>query len=278
MKLEFQLLEAGHCVHPEISSRRGGGLRACEFPAIVTLLRHPLRGWMLFDTGYGQAFMDATRGLPESMYRWVTPVRWSPHQAIAAQLQARGLGPDDISTILVSHFHGDHVGALADFPAARIGCAKAAWDDLHGRSRLSALTKGLLPALAPRNLAHRLHFFEQAPAVRLAADLAPFGAGHDIFSDGSIYAVSLPGHAAGHFGVCFQAARGWVFLVGDAAWSTRAILENCPPPAWATGLLGDTATYRQTLADLHALASRRSNVTLVPSHCSLLRTRLVSEP
>lgn len=271
VKIDWGLLESGHCNHPEISAIVGGSWRTCEFPALVALLDHPSRGWILFDTGYGQAFADATRRFPEAIYPWVMRVKWSPRQAIAAQIQARGLSAADIGVVLVSHFHGDHVGALLDFPAASVWCSEEAWDDLHGRSRVGALAKGLLPALAPPALHDRLSFFERAPGVRLPSALAPFGAGHDVLGDGSIYAIPLPGHAAGHFGVCFEGTRGWVFLVGDAAWSLRAIEENAPPPRWTSRLLGDTESYRRTLAQLHALACRRSGVTLVPSHCRSFR-------
>lgn len=271
MKIEWRLLEAGHCLHPEISTMAGASWRTCEFPALVALLRHPSRGWILFDTGYGQAFADATHRLPEAAYRWIVRVKWSPRQAIAAQIQARGLSPADIGVVLVSHFHGDHVGALMDFPAATVSCSGEAWDDLHGRSRVGALVKGLLPALAPAALSRRMRFFEHAPRVRLPPVLAPFGAGHDVLGDGSIYAVPLPGHAAGHFGVCFEGTRGWVFLVGDAAWSMRAIEENAPPPRWTSHWLGDTEAYRRTLAQLHVLACRRGDVVLVPSHCRSFR-------
>jgi glyoxylase-like metal-dependent hydrolase (beta-lactamase superfamily II) len=269
--IAWQLFEAGHCVHPEASSRIGASWRRCEFPALVALLRHPTLGWMLFDTGYGQAFADATRGFPEAIYTKVTPVSWHPRQSMIAQLHAKGIEAGDIRHVLVSHFHGDHVGGLADFPAARVWCAHEAWEDLHRRSRLSALAKGLLPALAPRAMADRLRFYERMPRVRLPAELAPFHAAFDLFEDGSIYAVSLPGHAAGHFGVCFRAQGRWVFLVADAAWSVRAIEENTPPPRWTTALLGETAQYRDTLARLHDLASRRTGVTLVPAHCRTYR-------
>jgi glyoxylase-like metal-dependent hydrolase (beta-lactamase superfamily II) len=267
----WQLFEAGHCLHPEASSREGASWRSCEFPALVALLRHPRLGWMLFDTGYGQAFADATRRLPESLYRQVTPVRWTPSQSVAAQLHARGIAAADIGHVLVSHFHGDHVGALSDFASAQVWCAEPAWEDLHRRSRLGALAKGLLPDLAPRAIASRLHFYEHARAARLPAALAPFNAAYDLFADDSIYAVPLPGHAMGHFGVCFRASGRWIFLVADAAWSTRAIEENAPPPRWATALLGETEPYRKTLASLHALASRRSGVQLIPAHCRTYR-------
>jgi glyoxylase-like metal-dependent hydrolase (beta-lactamase superfamily II) len=267
----WRLFETGYCLHPEASSRRGASWKACEFPALVALLHHPNRGWILFDTGYGQAFIDATRHLPERAYQWVTPVVWTPRQSAIARIHAAGIDPKDIKSILISHFHGDHVGALDDFPQAEPWCAHAAWTDLHARSRLSALAHGLLPALAPRSLQLRLRFYENQAKVRLHPALAPFAAGFDLFEDGSILAVPLPGHAPGHFGVCFHDGHRWIFLVADAAWSIRAITENTPPPRWATYLLGDTLAYRRTLTDLHALAARAGGVSLLPAHCRTLR-------
>jgi glyoxylase-like metal-dependent hydrolase (beta-lactamase superfamily II) len=270
--IDWRLLEAGFCLHPEASSRAGASWKACEFPAMVALLRHPSRGWILFDTGYGQPFIDATRHLPERAYRWITPVSWTPRQSAIAQIHAMGIDPVEIKSILISHFHGDHVGALGDFPQAEPWCAHAAWTDLHSRTRLSALAHGLLPALAPCSLQDRLRFYENQTTARLPPAFAPFAVGFDLFKDGSILAVSLPGHAPGHFGVCFYDGRRWIFLVGDAAWSTRAIADNAPPPRWATHFLGDTQIYRRTLADLHALAARDSGVSLLPAHCRSLRS------
>jgi glyoxylase-like metal-dependent hydrolase (beta-lactamase superfamily II) len=269
--VKWCLFETGYCLHPESSSRQGASWKACEFPAMVALLRHPTRGWILFDTGYGEAFFQATRRLPERAYQWVTPISWTPQQSAIAQVHALGIDPNEIKSVLISHFHGDHVGALADFPHAERWCAHVAWKDLHNRSRLSALAHGLLPALAPRDLELALKFYEDQSAIRLSAELAPFATGFDLFQDGSVLAVALPGHAAGHFGICFHDGQRWIFLVGDAAWSRQAITDNAPPPRWATGFLGDTVVYRRTLADLHALAARNTDVALLPAHCRSLR-------
>lgn len=270
--IEYRLFTTGHCTHPEASSIQGGSWRACEFPAIVALLRHPKLGWILFDTGYGQPFMDATRGLPERLYRVVTPVTWRPEQSVAAQLLANGIEPRSISNVLLSHLHADHIGSLPEFPASTRWCSRAALADMRGRSRWSALRKGLLPELIPDSDVSKLRFFEDLPTVRLPSEFAPFGEGQDLFGDQSILAVALPGHAVGHFGICFRASANWVFLVADAAWSRRAIEDNSPPPAWATAILGDTHAYRRTLTSLHALAQRRTNVILVPAHCRELRS------
>lgn len=271
VELQWRLVEAGHCVHPEASTRSGAPLARCEFPALVALLRHPVRGWILFDTGYGEAFMRATQRLPEALYRVVTPVRMAPHQPVVAQLHRDGIAPSDIGIIVLSHLHGDHVGGVLDFPHSQVWCSHDAWQDLQGRSRLSALAHGLIPQLLPGADDNWLSFLESAPKLRLPAELAPFAVGHDLLGDGSLLAVPLPGHAAGHFGACFRSAGRWVFLVGDAAWSRRAIEDNLPPPRWATSWLGDTRVYRATLQQLHALAARRTGVLLVPSHCRSLR-------
>ena len=52
--LEWRLYEAGYCTHPELATRRGASAKACQFPALVALLRHPVEGLVLFDTGYSE--------------------------------------------------------------------------------------------------------------------------------------------------------------------------------------------------------------------------------
>lgn len=271
--LEWRLYEAGHCTHPERAARRGGPLRACEFPALVALLRHPVHGWILFDTGYSEHFMAATRAFPERLYRWVTPVRLQPRQALREQLRSDGIDVDDIAWIVLSHLHADHIGGLADFPRARVALSRKGWRDLQARSRLGALRVGLVPALLGARDEATLHWFEDSPTRVLEDPLSDFGVAHDLFDDGSVRLIELPGHAAGHYGLCFDDARGPVFLVGDAAWSTQAIRDNVPPPGVVTDWLGDTPVYRRTLAKLHTLHGADPRIRIVPSHCREWRSR-----
>jgi glyoxylase-like metal-dependent hydrolase (beta-lactamase superfamily II) len=263
--IEWQLLEAGFCRHPELMTIRGGATGAAEFPALVGLLQHPGRGRILFDTGYADHFVHATSGFPDAMYRWVTPVTYEASRSVVSQLGAQA---DSVGDIVISHFHGDHVAGLRDFPTARLHCSREAWDDLRSRSRFSALRKGLLPALLPDDFALRANFFEDCSRCDLPAELRPFTTGFDVFGDGSVLAVALPGHAAGHFGITFRDPQDrTVFLVADAAWSMVAIETNTPPPAVTSAWLGDTARYRESLAMLHELHCRSPQVLIVPAHC-----------
>lgn len=265
--LEWTRYAVGECRHPECMVRRDRGPASQRFPALVFRITHPLHGQVLFDTGYSRHFLDATAALPERLYRVVTPVRLQAAEAMRDQLAREGIPAGHIAHIFLSHLHGDHVGGLPDFPAARAWCARAAIDDLRARGRLSALRVGLLPALLGDGFESRCIWIEDVPMLPLPRELSAFGDGHDLFGDGSLLAVALPGHAAGHYGLAFNDGDGLVFLVADASWSTQALRDAVPPPAITTGWLGDTTTYRGTFARLHALVRDAPQVRVVPSHC-----------
>lgn len=265
--LEWRLYEAGYCTHPERATKAGGSLRACEFPALVSVLRHPEHGIVLFDTGYSRHFFQATERLPERLYRMVTPVRLHDSAALSLQLERDGIPASAVAWVVVSHLHGDHVGGLADFPHSNIALSHEAWKDMQSRSRVGALSMGLLPGLLDAHAQARLQWFEDRPAVALSGPFERFGSGYDLFDDRSLLLIALPGHAAGHYGLLFEDASGPVFLIADASWSSQAIRDFIPPPALVTSWLGDTRSYRDTLAKLNALGKEAPEVRIVPSHC-----------
>lgn len=268
IRCEFHVLQAGLCHHPAGMARRGAGFCPTEFPALAGLVIHPSEGAMLFDTGYDPAFFEATRPMPERLYRWATPVQLKDGHSAADQLKRHGLTPQDVRSIIISHFHGDHIAGLHAFPAARLFCSQAGAAELTQGSRFGRVRRGLLSALAPTELGKRATFFEDLPVVSLGDDMKPFDTGADLFGDGSLLALPLPGHCVGHWGLLMRGSDGRrTFLVGDAAWSSAAIRDDVPPPRITTALLGNTRSYRETLHSLHQLGRRNSDILLAPSHC-----------
>ncbi|MFT3996668.1 MAG: MBL fold metallo-hydrolase [Asticcacaulis sp.] len=255
----WHVLRVGACRHPEFMARRGGHVCAVDFPALVGLIVHRDHGPVLFDTGYHPRFFAATEPLPERLYRWATPVQYDEAQSLEAQLTRFGLTVGDIRTVVVSHFHGDHVAGLAQFSHARIFAARAGLERLRSGSRFGRVRQGLLSALVPDDL--EITCFEDLPPAPSPA--APFDTAVDLFGDSSLIAVELPGHCPGHWGLWVAGANP-AFFIGDAAWSMSAISDYAPPPALTTGLLGHTETYRQTLRKLNTLSG---SVELIPSHC-----------
>ncbi len=269
-RVRFEILKIGHCRQNARLACRAAPWGNCEFPALVGLLRHPSHGAMLFDTGYSPHFFAATTQWPERAYALFAPVSLSPEEQLVAQLAHRGLGPSDIKTIIVSHFHGDHVAGLKDFPGAQFICSRFGWTSLQRLGRISGVRRGMVPALLPEDFSQRAQFIEDLRSTPLPDDLRPFESGVDLLGDGSLLAVDLPGHAEGQFGLLFVDDRDdrRIFLVADGAWSMQAIRENALPMPIAAVLIGHTSTYPETLSRLHQLHTRAPEVVMISTHCT----------
>lgn len=269
IRVGLQWIERGSCSHPEAMTISGGSLCPVSFPALVGVIRHPSRGIYLFDTGYDPAFMAATRPFPERFYRWTTPVRIDAAAEWRAWLAAHDIAESDIAGTILSHFHGDHVAGMTHLAHLPVHCARAGLTQLRRAGRIGRVRKGLLAALVPPEVDAQARFFEDAPATALPSAFAPFAEGRDILGDGSLLAVELPGHCAGHWGLAMTTEQGQpVLLAADAVWSGRSITERRPPPRITTALLGDTRRYRQTLDLLSAAAASNSELAILPSHCA----------
>jgi glyoxylase-like metal-dependent hydrolase (beta-lactamase superfamily II) len=247
------VFEAGLCTHPGCIALRGGPLRACVFPARAYLLEAAGRTW-LWDTGYATHFHDRTRCGVFALYRRVTPVVFDAKQGMAEQLRNRGLSERDLCAVILSHFHGDHIAGLRDFPATRFVCSGAGWQRTRLLRGLAALRRGFVPGLIPEDFEARVQFVETFERVALPAALAPFTHGCALpHADAEILIVELPGHAAGHLGAFVQTDDGWVLLASDAAWSPRSYRERIGPSRLAHLVIEDTRAYYDTLERLHRL-------------------------
>lgn len=265
MKLE--LLKVGHCFHPERMVIKGGSWKPMAFPAIVSLLKHPNKGDILFDTGYSHHFTAATQPFPERFYRWVTPMCLHDSEQLVRQLEKRNIAPEDIRYIFISHFHADHISGLKDFPEAKFICSKLALQKIMQGSRWGNLIQGCLLSFLPLDFAERAIFIEECRAVQLSKKLSPFQYGHDLFDDGSLLAIALSGHACGHYGLMVYRNKTSHFLIGDACWSIKTITDQRHPHPISHIILSDTREYYDTLDKLNQLHSQNAELALLPSHC-----------
>lgn len=267
--LAFDLLRVGHCGHPECIAMAGGGIRAIEFPALVGLLDHPRHGLILYDTGYARHFHEATRSFPECLYRMITPVTLPPEEELRRQLESRGIAAEDIGTIVLSHFHGDHIAGLRDFPKARFLASPGEYRANRKRGRFARARRAFLTRLLPDDFEERVRWIEGEPALALPAGWRPFAAGHDLLGDGSLLGIDLPGHTESQLGLAFHRRNeGGVFLIGDAAWKIEGLAEDRRPARLAYGLFADAARYDATFSALGELHRTPGSPRLIPSHCT----------
>jgi len=266
--VQLQLLSAGHCLHPEFVTIRGGSLRSAPYPAGFACIRHPSHGWMLFDTGYSSRFIGQTAKLPYALYRKITPVVYREEHAAVRQLARLGIAAEDVGCVILSHFHADHIGGLRDFPAARFFYPQEAYDAVRGLGPLRATRAGFLRGLLPDDFDARGTPIESAAAWVPFPKVGPLPGGFDLLGDGSLLAVSLPGHAAGQIGLLLTTDLGTrCLLCADAAWSSRALRDNRLPHPIAGIVMHDRTAYGASFERLRQLQSMDPALAIVPSHC-----------
>lgn len=267
------LLDTGYCRASEASLIRGGARRSVECHALIALIHHTREGWILFDTGYGPRLNVATARFPYRLYRWLLPAYSRPEQSAAMQVTRFGLMADTIRHVIVSHFHPDHIGGIWDFPNAHFVCDRAAWEEAGSKNGMEALRKGLLPGLIPADFTDRASLCDSYKRPGLPG----IGPVHDLFEDGTLLLVPLPGHARGQIGLFVpETPRGSVFLVADAAYLTRSLCENIPPAPITNRFADDGRAVAGTVARLHDFQRDHPEVILLPTHCPEAFARLAT--
>ena len=261
--LQCHILDTGYCIAWEHHVLKGGRRVRIACHSLVALLRHPEHGWLLWDTGYAPRILEVTRRLPFLLYRFATPLRLDPELSVARQLAGRDIKPGSIRRILISHFHADHIAGLRDFPEAELIASRAAYDDIAARHGMRALSRAYIPDLLPADFHERARLLSAFEGPSLPA----LGPAHDLFGDGSLLLVQLPGHARGQMGLLAHTVRGRILFAADGCWLRQSIRENRPPARVTNLFVDDTHEVRRTIARLHDFTAACPDVVIVPSHC-----------
>jgi glyoxylase-like metal-dependent hydrolase (beta-lactamase superfamily II) len=269
MNVKLSLHNAGYCTHQEKISIKDGNFKTIKFPAIYALIEHPTKGYMLVDTGYSSHFMTETKSFPFNIYKNLTPVSFNDGSVPAVDmLKSKGISPNEIKHIIISHFHADHIAGLKDFPNAHFICLKDAYDDISGKKGISALRRAFVPNLLPDNFKERLTLLDRKNMVVVDKDKRPFEVGYDILGDRSLIGVDLTGHAIGQMGIFLSTENEEYLLSADASWSSRAFREFVPPHVIANIIIPKKKSYILNLERLHHLYKNNPNIKIIPSHCS----------
>ena len=261
-KVRLQAATTGYTEHRGWLAERGSREAILRFHASIFAVQHPTRGLVLFDTGVSPHLHDACRRWPMSLYRKLLPFEFHAGSTAAHALEQMGLDAREISTIVLSHFHPDHIGGLRCLPPTDVVAHRTAWEAVRQRRGLAALRRAFIPGLLPDDFSRRLHLIDlQAPAW------GPFPRTHDLFGDGAIRLVDLSGHATGQLGAVLNTSEGWKLLAFDASWTLRTIDENLRLPALFRWLADSRADAARSVRRIRELRQGVPECEVVLSHC-----------
>jgi N-acyl homoserine lactone hydrolase len=172
-------------------------------------------------------------------------------QELPAAMAAAGLSVDDVSEVVITHAHGDHIDGLVHVHARVIINVK---ELQYLRSPMPRVMRRLLRQPLPPG-------FDPEP---FPLDGGPFGAfprSRPLSDDGRIVAVDTPGHTPGHVSViCVDDAGRHVMLAGDATDTLEQLHARR-----ADAVAPDTEVHVATLETILAHCAQHQTVYL-PSH------------
>lgn len=218
-------------------------------------LVHPRFGTFLVDSGVSEEFEDPERNervgflVRQAMNTDALAVRKSTRAWLAAHGGA-------LDGVFLTHIHIDHVMGLADVPAATPVYTGPGETVSEGFLNLftQSTTDALLEPVGPL----REWAFETDPSGRFAGVI-------DVFGDGSVWAVHVPGHSPGSTAFVVRTPDGAKLLVGDAshtAWGWRNGVE--PGTFSANG-----PESAKSLAALRRLAAEHPDLEVHLGHQAL---------
>lgn len=166
-----------------------------------------------------------------------------------ASLAKGGLTVDEIDYIIFSHVHYDHIGMPSDFsnPRTKFVIGPGSSELLSGKIKLPGTHSVFEPDLLPTKQTIELPRLPDDPdSIRFSPDVAtntglnltwtsigPFPHAIDLFSDGSVYILSAPGHLIGHINLlCRITQEKYVILAGDACHDMRLFTGECEIATW----------------------------------------------
>jgi N-acyl homoserine lactone hydrolase len=169
---------------------------------------------------------------------------------------------------LISHLHWDHVSGVPDIPGVPLRINRVEY--IAAQSGLLDMHNGLTRDLMGKN---PVELFDcTGPAYE------GFRSSYDLFGDGSIILVPLPGHTAGNVGMFINRSNGSrVFLLGDAVWVSENYIRPATmhPFIWSR-VTSDDATARQTLIDLHHFYLQHPEVPMIAMHDARLQNAFLT--
>lgn len=200
------------------------------------LLLHPQRGNFIVDTGLSQKLLDdpGKEGVNWLIQKVMHTEKIKLSKSTAEMQQSMG---GKLSGVFFTHLHLDHILGMPDIAndvPLYIGATESS-----GTSFKNIFVRGATDQLLKDKQPLQEWHFQSDPQDKFEGIV-------DVFEDGSVFAISVPGHSPGSTAFLIRTTNGPVLLTGDAC-ITRWGWEHTVEP-------GDfTADHERNLKNLKSM-------------------------
>ncbi len=219
-------------------------------PIYAWVIEHP-EGIFVVDTGETSRTAE-----PGYFPRWhpyyllACRIDVKPEEEIGPQLREKGIDPEDVGTVVLTHLHTDHAGGVQHFPRSRILVNDIDYQATRGfRGKLA----GYVPHRWP-------DWFKPESLQFKQRGYGPFTRCLPLTSKEDVILVPTPGHTPGHLSVIVKTPETTYFLAGDASYTEDLLLQRQPD-----GVSPNRKRAVETLNTILEYARRQPTVYL-PSH------------
>jgi glyoxylase-like metal-dependent hydrolase (beta-lactamase superfamily II) len=206
----------------------------------VHVIRHPQHGTFFVDTGVERAFTaDPSHALIHGLMGSLANLdRLQPLIDTDTLLQRTG----PVAGVFLTHLHADHVLGMRDIPASTpiyVGPG-----DTHAHSFMNLLTRGLYDQALEHKGALREIVFSPDASGRFAGV-------RDVFGDGSLWALWLPGHTPGTLALLARTPHGPVLLTGDVCHTAWGWQHGVEPGSFSDDPKQSTVSFARLQRFVH---------------------------
>ncbi len=203
-------------INLEHERARAAGLTKGDEPIQLYFhaIRHPRHGLFIIDTGVERALRDAPERalLSGLLAKVMKPETMTIRQPLGEFLEREAAGGERLAGVFLTHLHFDHITGLPDVP--REVPVYTGPGETSARSLQHLVIRGTTNR-AFRGMGPVQEWpYAEVPPTSGTSDA--FDGVVDVFGDGSLWAVWVPGHSPGSTAYIARTAEGPVLFSGDA--------------------------------------------------------------